>query len=73
MSQTLKNLIDAELRSAFGADIDGSDKLANAIAKAVQTYLLSNVSVAPGQVVVTAGSPSTQTGATTTPGTLIAP
>ena len=50
-----------------------ADKLATAIATAVQQYLLSNVTVIPGIPVVTAGGPTNQVGATTAPGILQAP
>jgi hypothetical protein len=44
--------------------------ISNAVSKGVQQYLLSNVTVIPGQLVVTAGSPTAQAGSTTTPGIL---
>jgi hypothetical protein len=50
-----------------------ADKLATAIATAMQQYLLSNVTVIPGIPVVTAGGPTNQVGATTAPGILQAP
>jgi hypothetical protein len=49
------------------------DRLSTAIALAVQQYLIANVLVIPGQTVVTAGGPTNQVGATTTPGKLLAP
>jgi hypothetical protein len=50
-----------------------ADKLATAIAIAVQEYLLANVTVIPGIPVITAGGPTNQVGATTAPGILQAP
>lgn len=59
------------------AQDDMIKKLAAAIAEAVaveiQKYLNTQVKVVPGQVVVTAGGPTNQAGATTTPGALTAP
>jgi hypothetical protein len=49
------------------------DRLSTAIAIAVQQYLTTSVLVIPGQAVVTAGGPTAQAGATTTPGKLLAP
>lgn len=72
MSQRLAGLIEQEMRSAFGQDIKDPDKLASAIARAVQQYLNSNVIVAPGQTVTTRGTAAAQTGTTTTNGRLIA-
>ncbi len=50
-----------------------AEKLAEAIAVSVQQYLLTQVTVIPGQVVPTTGGPTSQVGATTTPGKLNAP
>lgn len=50
-----------------------ADKLSTAIAIAVQTYLLTSVTVIPGQAVLTTGGPTNQAGATSTPGKLLAP
>jgi hypothetical protein len=50
-----------------------ADKLATAIALSVQQYLTNNVTVIPGQAVVTAGGPTAQAGATVSPGVLLAP
>jgi hypothetical protein len=89
MSVILKGLLQPQIQSVvsslagagpssplpdpLSAQVVLVDRLSTAIAIAVQQYLTANVIVAPGQVVVTAGGPTNQTGATTTPGTLIAP
>lgn len=48
-----------------------SQALAEGIAEALVPYLLSNAQVAPGIAVATAGGPTAQVGATTSPGMLI--
>ena len=88
MSQILKGLLQSQIQtelmsfggSTYAGPMDGLaaqtmfvEKLATAIALAVQQYLLTNVTVTPGIAVVTVGSPTTQAGTTTTPGILQAP
>jgi hypothetical protein len=88
MSAILKGLLQPQIQTvlaSFGteaylgspnpttAQTVFAEKLATAIAIAVQQYLLTNVTVTPGQLVVTAGSPTAQAGSTTTPGILNAP
>lgn len=88
MSQVLKGLLQPQIQAvltSFGsavyagppegtsAQIVFADKLATAIAIAVQQYLTTNVTVLPGIAVVTAGGPAAQAGATTAPGILQAP
>lgn len=50
-----------------------STAIAEAVATEIQNYLNGQVKVIPGQTVVTAGGPTNQTGATTSPGSLLAP
>jgi len=66
MSSILSGLIQKEMKSAFGDEMIDNDKFADAIAKAIQQYLLQSVKVLPGQA--TAGGPTAQ--ATVTPGIL---
>jgi hypothetical protein len=88
MSRVLAGILEPNIRSVvegFGkAEYSGplnaanaQDKfireLTNAISVSIQQYLVSNVTVIPGQVVITAGGPTNQAGATTTPGILNAP
>lgn len=88
MSAILKGLLQPQIQTvltSFGSAVyagppEGAsaqalfaDRLSTAIATAVQQYLLTNVTVVPGQAVVTAGGPTNQAGATTTPGILSAP
>jgi hypothetical protein len=88
MSQILKGLLQPQIQSvltSFGTEIytgppSGTvaqtlfaDRLATAIAVAVQQYLLTNVLVIPGIPVLTTGGPPNQVGATTAPGKLQAP
>jgi hypothetical protein len=47
-------------------------RIAKAVSDAVSKYLRENVTVNAGQVVVTRGTAVTQTGTTTSPGTLTA-
>jgi hypothetical protein len=78
MSATLAGLISAQLStidpvaSANPAILASQQQLATAIATAVQLYLQTAVTVVPGQTVTTTGTAVAQTGATTTPGTLLA-
>jgi hypothetical protein len=88
MSAILKGLLQPQIQSvlsSFGTEIYAgppngtaaqtvfADRLATAIATAVQQYLVTNVTVTPGIPVVTAGGPTNQVGATTAPGILQAP
>lgn len=88
MSQILKGLLQPQIQSvltsfgsaAYSGPPDGTaaqtlfaEKLATAIATAVQQYLIQNVKVNPGIAVVTAGGPTAQAGSTTSPGILQAP
>ena len=58
-----------EMDKAFN---DSFKNLGGTIAAEVNTYVLSAlITVPPGQVVVTAGTPAAQTGSTTTPTTAI--
>jgi len=66
MAGIIKALNDAQKKKSTPA---GNAALAKGIANAVHAYVKA-ATVNPGQVVVTAGSPTAQTGATTTPGTL---
>lgn len=72
MSVILKGLIETELKNAFGDNLYSGEmeKFSQAIAAAVQKYLQANVTVIPGQAVLTAGGPTNQAGATTAPGIL---
>jgi PHP family Zn ribbon phosphoesterase len=76
MSATLKKLIEDELVSKFGKNLytdepsNEMSKFTEAIAKAIQTYLETNVKVQIGQAVATAGGPTNQVGTTTTVGNL---
>lgn len=69
----LSAVIESELNSSQGPPTDESKQknFADALAKAIVNYLVANTVVNAGQVVVTVGGPTTQTGATTTPGTII--
>lgn len=88
MSAILKGLLQPQIQSVlsgFGTETYAgpptgaesqtvfADKLATAIAAAVQQYLATNVTVIPGIPVVTTGGPTNQVGATTAPGILQAP
>jgi hypothetical protein len=88
MSQILKGLLEPEIRrvvKGFGTGeytgpnnpITAQDRfvseLSQAIAIAVQKYLISNVLVIPGIPVATVGGPTAQAGATVAPGRLNAP
>lgn len=88
MSAILENLLKPQIQTAlqkFGsAQYSGPvnpaaaqqqfvDELSKAIAKAIQQYLLGNVTVIPGQVVLTVGGPTNQAGTTSSPGKLNAP
>lgn len=54
------------MKAAFGDEMVDNPKFADAIAKAIQQYLASNVTVLPGQATV--GGPTSQ--ATVSPGIL---
>lgn len=56
----------------IAAQVILADKLSTAIAAAVQVYLTTSVTVIPGQIVPTFGGPTSQVGATSTPGKLLA-
>lgn len=81
IAKTLQTALMSELKSAFAGpnapddSMDSHAKLAEAISKAVAkviaNLLLTEVQVAPGIPVATAGSPAAQTGATTAPGKLL--
>jgi outer membrane protein OmpA-like peptidoglycan-associated protein len=88
MSATLAGLLQPRILSvlrSFGseeyngptdpaaAQAKMAQELSQAIAQAVQQYLLISVTVTPGQAVVTAGGPTNQVGSTTTPGKLTVP
>jgi hypothetical protein len=88
MSAILKGLLEPQIRNVvkgFGTSeytgptdpVAAQNKfiseLSEAIAKAVQQYLVSNVLVIPGIPVATVGGPMAQTGATVAPGSLNAP
>ena len=73
---TLKSAIESAYLSAGGSltpeSTVAAKAQASAVAAAIHAFILTGTvttTVAPGQNVVTAGSPSAQTGQTTTPGT----
>lgn len=87
MSQNLHKLLEPKILSAlkkFGSSkYEGPDdaakaqetfakELSLAISAAMQQYITTFVITNPGQVVATAGGPTNQVGATTSPGTVTA-
>ena len=83
-SKLLSSLIVKELQPLLNPDADPSAqerlrKTADALARAIEQWILQSgkgsviADVAPGIPVATAGSPTSQTGATTAPGKIISP
>lgn len=76
-SNTLKSLIIANMTANLpdAQAIPNLDAFAGALATAIETWILQagvngiSVTTNPGQAVTTAGSPTTQQGSTTAPGT----